>query len=44
MKNVLRKIFWIFLGKMFPSQGNMYVAPFMDDALYMEHYSKANFW
>ncbi|CAB4022148.1 Histone-arginine methyltransferase CARM1 [Paramuricea clavata] len=31
-------------GKMFPSQGNMYVAPFMDDALYMEHYSKANFW
>ena len=29
---------------MFPSQGNLYVAPFMDDALYMEHYSKANFW
>ena len=32
------------LGKMFPSQGNLYLAPFMDDALYMEHYSKANFW
>jgi histone-arginine methyltransferase CARM1 len=31
-------------GKMFPSVGDMYVAPFTDEALYMEQASKANFW
>ncbi|KAL5021638.1 hypothetical protein ScPMuIL_000793 [Solemya velum] len=31
-------------GKMFPSQGDLHVAPFTDEALYMEQFSKANFW
>jgi histone-arginine methyltransferase CARM1 len=31
-------------GKMFPSFGDLYVAPFTDEALYMEQASKANFW
>ncbi|XP_031563637.1 histone-arginine methyltransferase CARMER-like [Actinia tenebrosa] len=31
-------------GKMFPSVGQLHVAPFSDDALYIEHFSKANFW
>ncbi|XP_050308720.1 histone-arginine methyltransferase CARMER [Anthonomus grandis grandis] len=31
-------------GKMFPTRGDLHIAPFTDDALYMEQYSKANFW
>lgn len=31
-------------GKMFPSQGDIFVAPFTDETLYMEQVSKANFW
>lgn len=31
-------------GKIFPSQGTLCITPFTDDALYMEQYSKANFW
>jgi len=31
-------------GKMYPTQGDLYVAPFNDEALYMEQVSKANFW
>ncbi|KAJ8956699.1 hypothetical protein NQ318_014054 [Aromia moschata] len=31
-------------GKMYPSRGDLHIAPFTDDALYMEQYSKANFW
>ena len=31
-------------GKMFPTAGDLHIAPFFDDALYMEHFSKANFW
>jgi histone-arginine methyltransferase CARM1 len=31
-------------GKMFPTVGDMYVAPFTDEALYMEQAAKANFW
>lgn len=31
-------------GNMFPTSGDLHVAPFFDDALYMEHFSKANFW
>ncbi|XP_014773022.1 histone-arginine methyltransferase CARM1 isoform X1 [Octopus bimaculoides] len=31
-------------GRMFPTQGDLHVAPFTDEALYMEQYSKANFW
>ncbi|XP_022902637.1 histone-arginine methyltransferase CARMER [Onthophagus taurus] len=31
-------------GKMFPSRGDLHIAPFTDDALYMEQFSKANFW
>lgn len=31
-------------GKMYPSRGDLHIAPFADDALYMEQYSKANFW
>ncbi|XP_065165183.1 histone-arginine methyltransferase CARMER [Atheta coriaria] len=31
-------------GKMFPSRGDLHIAPFTDDALYMEQFGKANFW
>lgn len=31
-------------GKMFPSLGDLYVAPFTDESLYMEQATKANFW
>uniref|UniRef100_A0A2C9L7J3 type I protein arginine methyltransferase n=1 Tax=Biomphalaria glabrata TaxID=6526 RepID=A0A2C9L7J3_BIOGL len=31
-------------GRMFPTQGDLHVAPFTDEALYMEQYQKANFW
>lgn len=31
-------------GKMFPSRGDLHIAPFTDDALFMEQYNKANFW
>lgn len=31
-------------GKMFPSEGDLHIAPFTDEALYMEQYNKANFW
>ncbi|KAJ8040599.1 Histone-arginine methyltransferase CARM1 [Holothuria leucospilota] len=31
-------------GKMFPSIGDLHVAPFTDDSLYMEQFNKANFW
>jgi len=31
-------------GKMFPSQGDLHIAPFTDAALYMEQMNKANFW
>ena len=29
---------------MYPTQGDLHVAPFTDEALYMEQFSKANFW
>ena len=36
---------WLFPnGRMFPSRGDLHIAPFTDDALYMEQFSKANFW
>lgn len=31
-------------GRMFPTQGDLHIAPFTDDMLYMEQFSKANFW
>jgi len=31
-------------GNMYPTKGDLYVAPFTDDALYMEHFGKSNFW
>lgn len=31
-------------GKMFPSRGDLHVAPFSDEALYMEQINKVNFW
>lgn len=31
-------------GKMFPTQGDLHVAPFSDEGLYLEQYNKANFW
>ena len=31
-------------GKMYPTQGDLYIAPFTDDTLYMEQFAKANFW
>ncbi|KAL3869119.1 hypothetical protein ACJMK2_041841 [Sinanodonta woodiana] len=31
-------------GQMFPTQGDLHIAPFTDEALYMEQFTKANFW
>ncbi len=31
-------------GKLFPTLGDLYVAPFTDESLYMEQATKANFW
>lgn len=31
-------------GKMFPSRGDLHVAPFTDEALYIEQFNKSNFW
>ncbi|XP_046461394.1 histone-arginine methyltransferase CARMER-like isoform X2 [Daphnia pulex] len=31
-------------GKMFPSRGDLHIAPFNDETLYMEQFNKANFW
>ncbi|XP_014663044.1 PREDICTED: histone-arginine methyltransferase CARMER-like isoform X2 [Priapulus caudatus] len=31
-------------GKMFPTCGDLHIAPFTDEALFMEQFSKANFW
>ncbi|XP_063219806.1 histone-arginine methyltransferase CARMER isoform X4 [Bacillus rossius redtenbacheri] len=31
-------------GRMFPSRGDLHIAPFTDDSLYMEQFNKANFW
>jgi len=32
------------LGRMFPTRGDLHIAPFTDDSLYMEQFNKANFW
>ncbi len=31
-------------GRMFPTRGDLHVAPFSDEALYMEQINKVNFW
>lgn len=31
-------------GKIFPTRGDLHVAPFCDEALFMEQCQKANFW
>lgn len=31
-------------GKMFPTRGDLHVAPFSDEGLYMEQFNKSNFW
>jgi len=31
-------------GNMYPTKGDLYVAPFTDDALFMEHFGKSDFW
>lgn len=31
-------------GRMFPSRGDLHVAPFSDESLFMEQFNKANFW
>lgn len=31
-------------GQMFPSRGDLHIAPFTDESLYTEQYNKANFW
>lgn len=35
---------FFFLGKMFPTIGDVHLAPFTDEQLYMEQFTKANFW
>lgn len=29
---------------MFPTRGDLHIAPFTDESLYMEQFNKANFW
>ena len=36
--------YFLVTGKMFPSRGDLHVAPFTDEALYMEQINKVNFW
>lgn len=31
-------------GRMFPTHGDLHIAPFSDESLYSEQYNKANFW
>ncbi|XP_056157060.1 histone-arginine methyltransferase CARM1-like [Lampris incognitus] len=31
-------------GRMFPSSGDIHLAPFTDEQLYIEHYARASFW
>lgn len=31
-------------GMMFPTQGDIHLAPFTDEQLYMEHHARSNFW
>lgn len=31
-------------GKMFPTRGDLHIAPFNDETLFMEQFNKANFW
>jgi len=31
-------------GKMFPTRGDLHIAPFTDESLYMEQFNKVNFW
>lgn len=31
-------------GKMFPNRGDLHVAPFSDEALFIEQFNKSNFW
>lgn len=42
--NSLLYIMLILPGKMFPTRGDLHIVPFTDDTLYMEQFSKANFW
>ena len=42
--HVCTRSFFSLTGKMFPSQGILYCAPFTDEMLYMEQYNKASFW
>jgi hypothetical protein len=37
-------LFLCCLGRMFPTRGDLHIAPFTDDSLYMEQFNKANFW
>lgn len=41
---VISSFMWGFLGKMFPTIGDVHLAPFTDEQLYMEQFTKANFW
>lgn len=34
----------LIIGKMYPSKGDLHIAPFTDDALFMEQTNKASFW
>ncbi|XP_013919965.1 PREDICTED: histone-arginine methyltransferase CARM1-like [Thamnophis sirtalis] len=38
------KIIFCSPGMMFPTFSDIHLAPFSDEQLYMEHYSRANFW
>lgn len=36
--------FIVHLGRMFPTVGHLYIGLFSDEALFIEQYSKGNFW
>ena len=37
-------VYFLFPGLMFPTIGDLHIAPFSDEMLYMEQFTKANFW
>ncbi|KTG31905.1 hypothetical protein cypCar_00016843 [Cyprinus carpio] len=37
-------VFYHCPGMMFPTQGDIHLAPFTDEQLYMEHHARSNFW
>jgi len=41
---LMHAVIFVVAGRIFPSQGDLHIAPFSDEGLYMEQFSKAHFW